>query len=137
MRIIFTNGCFDILHLGHVKLLEYCHKLAYQALHGGQGKVVVGLNSDDSVKRLKGSDRPVNCELERMYVLESLKYVDDVIIFDEDTPYQLIKRIQPAIIVKGGDYEPQNVVGSDISEVKIFNYIEGKSTTNTIKNLKL
>ena len=137
MRIIFTNGCFDILHLGHVKLLEYCHKLAYQTLHGGQGKVVVGLNSDDSVKRLKGSDRPINCELERMYVLESLKYVDDVIIFDEDTPYQLIKRIQPAIIVKGGDYEPQDVVGSDISEVKIFNYIEGKSTTETIKNLKL
>lgn len=137
MKIIFTNGCFDILHIGHVKLLEYCHKLACQVSHGGQGKVVVGLNSDDSVKRLKGSDRPVNCELERMYVLESLKYVDDVIIFDENTPYELIKRIQPAIIVKGGDYSPQDVVGSDISEVKIFNYIEGKSTTETIKNLKL
>ena len=137
MRIIFTNGCFDILHVGHIKLLKYCYELAHQALHGGQSKVVVGLNSDDSVKRLKGSKRPINCESERMYILEALRYVDDVIIFDEDTPYQLIKQVQPDIIVKGGDYKPRDVVGNDISEVKIFNYVEGKSTTNTIKKLEL
>ena len=84
MRTIFTNGCFDVLHIGHVKLLQYCHKLAHCDTSGGQGQVIVGLNSNDSVKRLKGSSRPINTEADRMYVLESLRYVDNVIIFDED-----------------------------------------------------
>lgn len=136
MNIIFTNGCFDILHYGHVKLLDYCHSLAYKA-PGGPGKVVVGLNSDNSITKLKGPTRPINSELDRAFLLESLKYVDQVEIFDEDTPYELIKRIRPSIIVKGGDYDgsitdkrsPRYVVGSDLAEVKIFNIIEGVSTT--------
>ena len=132
MRYIFTNGCFDVLHVGHIKLLEYCHKLAHGATHGGQGKVIVGLNSNDSVKRLKGSNRPINDQYDRMYVLESIRYVDDVIVFDEDTPYELLKRLKPDVIVKGGDYTSENVIGNDIAEVKIFNLIEGKSTTSII-----
>jgi len=135
MRTIFTNGCFDILHIGHVKLLQYCHELAYQTT-GGPGRVVVGLNSTCSVRRLKGNSRPINVESDRKYVLESLKYVDEVIIFDEDTPYQLIKQLSPDIIVKGGDYNPEDVVGCDIAEVKIFNTVAGMSTTNIIDRLK-
>ncbi len=135
MRIIFTNGCFDILHKGHVELLAYCHSLAYKQTHGGQGKVVVGLNSDASVKRLKGDNRPINSEQDRRFLLESLRYVDDVQIFDESTPYELIKRINPYIIVKGGDYTPDNVVGNDIAKVKIFNYVDGYSTTNIVNKL--
>ena len=88
MRTIFTNGCFDIIHIGHIKLLKYCHKLAHEVPYGGQSKVVVGLNSDASVRRLKGDTRPINNEKDRMYILEALRYVDDVIIFDEDTPYE-------------------------------------------------
>ena len=143
MRTIFTNGCFDIIHIGHIKLLKYCHKLAHEVPYGGQSKVVVGLNSDASVRRLKGDTRPINNEKDRMYILEALRYVDDVIIFDEDTPYELIKQVQPAIIVKGGDYDgtvtdkddPKYVVGSDLADVKIFNIIEGHSTTNVLEKL--
>jgi rfaE bifunctional protein nucleotidyltransferase chain/domain len=102
--IVFTNGCFDVLHKGHLDLLKYCKSL---------GKVVVGLNSDDSVKRLKGSSRPVNNVKDRKYFLDSLVFVDEVIVFKEDTPYNLIKKIKPDIIVKGGDYKPDNVVGND------------------------
>jgi D-beta-D-heptose 7-phosphate kinase/D-beta-D-heptose 1-phosphate adenosyltransferase len=115
-------------------LLEYCHKLAHGVAHGGQGKVIVGLNSDDSVRRLKGSNRPINNQYDRAYVLESLRYVDNVTIFDEDTPYELIKRIKPDVIVKGGDYTSESVIGNDIAEVKIFNLIEGKSTTSVISH---
>tara|TARA_R110002020_G_scaffold120146_4_gene273777 strand:+ start:3075 stop:3482 length:408 start_codon:yes stop_codon:yes gene_type:complete len=135
MKIIFTNGCFDILHIGHVKLLQYCHELAYQTT-GGPGKVVVGLNSTRSVRRLKGNSRPINGGSDRKYILESLKYVDEVIIFDEDTPYQLIKQLSPHIIVKGGDYSPEDVVGCDIAEVKIFNTVDGISTTDIVNRLK-
>ena len=135
MRVIFTNGCFDILHIGHVKLLEHCHKLAHRQLHGGQGKVVVGLNSDASIKRIKGDSRPINTEADRMYVLESMKYVDEVILFDEDTPYNLIKKLTPDTIVKGGDYTPENVVGSDIAEVSIFNFIDGYSSTSILERM--
>ena len=142
MKVIFTNGCFDILHIGHIKLLKYCHDLAYKTV-GGPGKVIVGLNSDDSIKRLKGSKRPVNNQDDRMYMLESLKYVDSVEIFTDDTPYELIMRVKPYIIVKGGDYDgsitdpanPRYVIGSDLADVKIFNTVEGYSTTNILTKI--
>jgi D-beta-D-heptose 7-phosphate kinase/D-beta-D-heptose 1-phosphate adenosyltransferase len=128
MKVIFTNGCFDILHYGHVKLLEFCKSY---------GHVIVGLNSDASISKLKGTSRPINSESDRKYVLESLKFVDEVYIFDEDTPYELISRINPDIIIKGGDYTPDTVVGSDIADVKIFEYIDGVSTTSVIEKLQL
>jgi D-beta-D-heptose 7-phosphate kinase/D-beta-D-heptose 1-phosphate adenosyltransferase len=96
------------------------------------GHVVIGLNSDESVKKLKGQNRPINTELDRKYILKSIKYVDEVLIFNEETPYELIKTINPDIIVKGGDYEKKDVVGNDLCEVRIFNYKEGYSTTNLL-----
>ena len=126
---VFTNGCFDILHRGHLELLSYCAQLACPALGGW---VVVGLNSDSSIKKIKGEHRPVNHENDRKFALESLKFVDQVCIFDEDTPYELIKKIRPDVIVKGGDYETETVVGNDLCDVRIFNYLEGYSSTNLI-----
>lgn len=123
---IFTNGCFDVLHRGHIELLKFCKSLGY---------VTVGLNSDNSVSRLKGQNRPVNAERDRKYLLEALKYVDKVIVFDEDTPLRLIQELKPNVIVKGGDYVISNVVGNEIAEVVIFSTIEGYSTTNTLKRL--
>ena len=124
---VFTNGCFDILHLGHIELLEYC---------AGLGKeVIVGLNSDDSVRKLKGPTRPVNSQADRMKFLLSIRHVDKVLIFEEETPYNLIKKIKPDIIVKGGDYTPDNVVGNDLAEIRIFEYINGYSTTKTIEDI--
>ena len=125
MTRVFTNGCFDVLHRGHVELLEFCQSLGTE--------VIVGINSDDSVKRLKGSDRPINHQKDRKFILESLKFIDCVLIFEEDTPYDLIKQLQPDIIVKGGDYLPEEVVGNDICKVVIFDYIDGYSTTKTIQ----
>jgi len=123
---VFTNGCFDILHIGHVRCLEYAKK---------QGDyLVVGLNSDTSVKKLKGEDRPFNAQSLRKEMLEALRCVDEVIIFEEDTPYNLIFKIKPDIIVKGGDYTHDEVVGNGIAEVKIFNFVDGHSTTNILKN---
>ena len=127
MKTIFTNGCFDVLHRGHFELLKHCHSL---------GRVVVGVNTDSSIKRLKGADRPFFNEIDRAFMLECCKYVDEVILFDDDTPYNLIKQIKPDIIVKGGDYKPSQVVGSDLSEVVIFNYIQGYSTSNTLAGVK-
>ena len=127
MPVVFTNGCFDILHRGHLELLKYCKGIG--------NTVIVGLNSDKSVKRLKGDKRPVNNQLDRKYFLESLKFVDKVIVFDEDTPYNLIKSLKPDLIVKGGDYKIEEVVGSDLCEVKIFNYVEGYSTTKKIQDI--
>lgn len=126
-KLVFTNGCFDILHVGHVKLLEYCSTL---------GDVVVGLNSDASVKRLKGANRPVNDQDSRKTVLESLRFVSQVLIFDEDTPYNLISVLKPDWIVKGGDYNPTEVVGSDIAEVLIFPTQDGFSTTGIIEKMR-
>jgi rfaE bifunctional protein nucleotidyltransferase chain/domain len=126
MKVVFTNGCFDILHRGHLELLKYCKSL---------GHVIVGLNSDNSVRILKGEDRPFNSQKDRQFLLESLKFVDEVRIFDEETPYTLIDALKPDIIVKGGDYEPADVVGNDIAEVRIFNFIDGYSTTKTIQSL--
>ena len=123
---IFTNGCFDIIHIGHVQLLEFCASL---------GRVVVGLNSDASVKRLKGPTRPINNEIDRKMLLLSIKYVDEVLIFEEDTPYALIQSLKPKIIVKGGDYEAHAVVGSDLAEVRLFPYQKGHSTTEILRSL--
>lgn len=123
---VFTNGCFDILHKGHVELLAYCKSL---------GEVTVGLNSDESVKRLKGKSRPMNTENDRKRILEALRYVDEVFIFQEDTPYDLIVKLKPDLIVKGGDYRPNEVIGSDLCEVRIFNTLNGYSTTSLINRI--
>ena len=123
--VIFTNGCFDILHRGHIELLTYCKSLGY---------VVVGLNSDESVKRLKGDGRPINRESDRKRVLEALRTVDKVLIFEEDTPINLIREISPDVIVKGGDYKVEDVVGGDLFDVRIFETIVGYSTTNIIQS---
>lgn len=127
MKTVFTNGCFDIVHKGHLDLLSYCRSLG--------DRVIVGLNSDKSVKTLKGQNRPINSELDRKYLLESLVFVDEVVIFNEETPYLLIKSIKPDIIVKGGDYLPENVVGNDIAQVIIFDYVNGYSTTEKIQDI--
>lgn len=121
---IFTNGCFDILHRGHLELLKYCKSL---------GTVTVGLNSDRSVRRIKGPTRPFFSQDDRLFALMSCRYVDEVVIFDEDTPYNLIRQLNPDIIVKGGDYEAKQVVGRDLAEVKIFNHIGGYSTTSILE----
>ena len=130
---MFTNGCFDIFHVGHARYLK-------QASTYGD-ILVVGVNSDASVKRLKGPERPIISEKERMELLADLQCVSYVVKFSEDTPYELIKKIQPDIITKGGDYKPEDVVGKDIVEQKggkvvICNLIEGKSTTNIITKIK-
>ena len=127
-KIVFTNGCFDILHLGHVKYLQKARALG--------DKLIVGLNSNESVSRLKGSSRPINDQYDRAYLLASLEVVDYVVIFNEDTPYELIKKIQPDILVKGADYKGKEVVGSDIAkEVKLIDFIDGKSTTTIIERI--
>ncbi|WP_457597571.1 D-glycero-beta-D-manno-heptose-7-phosphate kinase [Hydrogenimonas sp.] len=128
-KIVFTNGCFDILHLGHVKYLEKARSFG--------DVLIVGVNGDASVRRLKGPERPINPEFDRAYLLAALDAVDYVTIFDEDTPYELIEVVRPDVLVKGGDYEGKEVVGSDIAkEVKLVDFIEGKSTTRTIERVK-
>ncbi len=125
-QVVFTNGCFDVLHRGHYELLSYCKML---------GIVIVGINSDESVKRLKGENRPLNSLLDRVFALESCKFVDRVVVFEEDTPYELIKSLKPDIIVKGGDYVPEKVVGNELAEVRIFPYIQGKSSSIIIDKI--
>jgi len=128
-KIVFTNGCFDILHLGHIKYLEAAKNLG--------DILILGLNSDNSVKRLKGESRPINNQNDRAYILASLEAVDYVVIFDEDTPINLITLIQPDILTKGSDYKGQKVVGQDIvKELKLINFIDGRSTTKTIERIK-
>ena len=122
--IVFTNGCFDILHRGHVEYLEQSRALG--------SKLIVGLNSDESVRRLKGSERPINSQEDRKAVLLALRSVSAVYIFEEDTPYELIKRLKVDLITKGGDYLPHQVVGNDIVKVAILPYLKGYSTTRTI-----
>lgn len=126
-RVVFTNGCFDILHRGHIEYLEQSRKLGH--------KLVVGLNSDASVKRLKGDSRPINNEQDRARALKALRCVDEVYIFEEDTPYKLIKNVEPDIITKGGDYKPEDVVGNDLADVVILPYVENYSTTNIVSKL--
>jgi len=128
-KIIFTNGCFDILHLGHVKYLEKAKKLG--------DVLIVGVNSDDSVSRLKGKNRPVNRINDRCCVLASLKSVDYVIPFSEDTPIELIRTIVPDILVKGGDYKDREVIGEKIArELVLIDFEEGKSTSNIISKIQ-
>ena len=127
MKVIFTNGCFDVLHRGHIELLNFSRRLG--------DKLVIGLNSDSSVKRLKGNSRPINSQDDRKAILESLRCVDEVIIFEEDTPLDLIKSICPDIIVKGGDYKETEVVGSDVANVVIFGFMDDYSTTKTIQDI--
>jgi len=124
-KIIFTNGCFDILHIGHVRLLKYAKTLGHE--------LIVGLNTDSSIKRLKGSSRPVNKLEYRKEILESIVFVDRVVAFEEDNPLELIKTIKPDIIVKGGDYKASEVIGSNLCEVIIFNLVDNISTTNILK----
>lgn len=131
-KIVFTNGCFDIIHSGHI---DYLSKAK------GLGNIlIVGLNSDRSVRRLKGERRPILPEGDRATILDALKPVDYVVIFDEDTPYRLIQMVRPDFLVKGGDYRAEEVVGYDIvtkngGSVVIFPYLTGKSTTSIINKI--
>lgn len=132
-KIVFTNGCFDLLHLGHFSYLMEARALGH--------KLVLGLNSDKSVKRLKGEERPVNDQETRLIALASLHYVDAVIIFEEDTPLELIKVIEPDILVKGGDYKIEDIVGHDIVQAKngdvvTINFVDGYSSSNLIKKIR-
>ncbi len=128
-KIIFTNGCFDILHAGHVRYLETAK--SYGDI------LILGLNSDRSVTALKGKGRPINAQIDRAYILAALEAVDYVVVFEEDTPYDLIKAVKPHILVKGGDYEGKEVVGQDIAdELKLVQFVDGKSTTRTIEKIQ-
>jgi rfaE bifunctional protein nucleotidyltransferase chain/domain len=132
-KIVFTNGCFDILHRGHLTYLS-------EAKSCGD-KLVVGLNSDQSVKRLKGPERPINSEADRKFMLENLRSVDHVEIFEEDTPLSLIKTILPQVLTKGGDWKVDQIVGSTEvlaagGEVFSLKFVDGFSTTNIIEKIK-
>lgn len=132
-KIVFTNGCFDVLHVAHIRLLEQAKKLG--------DCLIIGINTDASVQRLKGSNRPYYPLSERIEILAALKVVDGVIPFDEDIPLNLIQKIKPDVLVKGGDYKKDQIVGSKEVEswggrIVIFPYIEGYSTTNTLKQVK-
>ena len=128
-KIVFTNGCFDILHAGHVTYLEKAKSFG--------DLLIVGVNADSSVRKLKGESRPINNEQDRAYLLSALHAVDYVVIFDQETPLELIKIVQPDVLVKGGDYEGKEVVGSKIaSEVKLVDFVNGKSTTKTIEKIQ-
>ncbi len=128
-KVVFTNGCFDILHVGHVKYLQEAKSFG--------DVLIVGLNSDASVSRLKGPTRPINTASDRAYLLAALEAVDFVVPFSEDTPYELIKMIQPDVLVKGGDYEGKEVVGTEFArELKLVEFVNGKSTTKTIERIQ-
>ena len=132
-KIVFTNGCFDLLHIGHIRYLEEAAALG--------DILIVGLNSDTSVQKLKGPTRPIQNENDRAEILASLKAVDHTVIFTEDTPYNLISRVMPDILVKGGDWTIDQIVGSDLvlanqGQVKSLLFIDGKSTTKIIEKSK-
>jgi D-beta-D-heptose 7-phosphate kinase/D-beta-D-heptose 1-phosphate adenosyltransferase len=131
-RVVFTNGCFDLLHVGHVKYLQKARSFG--------DILVLGLNSDASVRRLKGENRPLIGEEERAHLLAALDCVDYVVVFDEDTPLRLIETLRPVVLVKGGDYTPEGVVGKDLVEsyggrVELVEFVDGKSTTNIIEKI--
>lgn len=132
-KLVFTNGCFDILHKGHITYLNEAKNLG--------NVLLIGVNSDASVKKLKGDDRPVTNEQDRMFALDNLKAVDYVILFTEDTPYNLIKEILPDILVKGGDWKVPDIVGSDIvlnngGEIKSLNFVNGYSTSSILEKIR-
>jgi D-beta-D-heptose 7-phosphate kinase/D-beta-D-heptose 1-phosphate adenosyltransferase len=128
-KIVFTNGCFDLIHSAHIELFKFCRSLG--------DSVIVGLNSDESIKRLKGESRPIYKLEDRIKILEAIEYIDYIIPFEDDTPIKLIEYIKPNILVKGGDYTKDNIIGKEYAqEIILFNYIDGKSTTNTIKVIK-
>lgn len=132
-KVVFTNGCFDILHVGHVRYLAESKSLG--------DFLVVGLNSDSSTKKLKGPERPIVNEMDRKEVLLALNSVNSVCIFEEETPYELIKLIKPDILVKGGDWPVEKIVGSDIvlangGEVRSLSFFSGHSSTNLIEKIK-
>lgn len=132
LTIVFTNGVFDIIHRGHIEYLNEAKSMG--------DILIVGLNSDSSVKRIKGKGRPVNKEKDRAIVLANIKAVDAVVIFEEDTPYKLIKEVKPHILVKGGDWKPENIVGADIviandGKVRSLKFVGSYSTTNIIKKI--
>jgi rfaE bifunctional protein nucleotidyltransferase chain/domain len=131
--IVFTNGCFDILHRGHVDYLAKAADLG--------NKLIIGVNTDASVSKLKGPHRPIQDQESRMLILASLAFVDAVILFDEPTPYELIKLVQPDILVKGSDYQVENIVGYDIvqakgGEIKTIDFIPGYSTSAIESKIK-
>jgi D-glycero-beta-D-manno-heptose 1-phosphate adenylyltransferase len=131
-KIVFTNGCFDILHRGHLEYLS-------QARDRGD-LLIIGVNSDASVKRIKGEGRPVQDETSRALTLASLRFVEAIILFDEDTPYELIKIVKPDVLVKGGDYNENTIVGADIvrangGDVVVIPLVQGYSTTEILKKV--
>jgi len=128
LRVVFTNGCFDILHSGHVRMLE--------AARAKGDRLIVGLNSDASVKRLKGTSRPVNSQPDRAAVLAALEAVDKVVIFSEDTPREILSKIRPDVLVKGADYKTHEIAGAEFAgKVVRIPLVKGKSTTAVIKKL--
>ena len=132
-KIVFTNGCFDLLHLGHVDYLAKARDLG--------SRLVVGLNTDASIRRLKGSSRPVKDEQSRLVLLAGMAFVDAVVLFDEETPLKLISMIKPDILVKGGDYEVQDVVGREIvlnnkGKVRTIDFVDGYSSSALIEKVK-
>lgn len=132
-KVVFTNGCFDILHRGHVDYLSKARDLG--------DKLFLGLNTDASVSGLKGTHRPIQDEQSRLQIMASLDFVDAVMLFGEETPYELIKKVQPDVLVKGADYKPEDIVGYDIvtakgGEVKTLEFLEGYSTSNIEKKIK-
>lgn len=131
--IVFTNGCFDILHFGHIAYLSKARSLG--------DKLIIGINSDNSVNRLKGKGRPIQDEISRAIVISALEMVDAVVIFEEDNPFELIKAIVPDVLVKGGDWEVQDIIGSDIvlkngGKVMSLSYEQGYSTTAIERKIK-
>ena len=132
-KIVFTNGCFDILHRGHIEYLAKAAELG--------DVLIIGLNSDSSVKLLKGPGRPIQDEQSRALILASLQFVSKVILFEEETPYNLIKEVQPDVLVKGGDYKPAEIVGYDIlqetgGQVITVDFVKGYSSSSIIQLLK-
>ena len=129
MSVVFTNGCFDILHRGHIELFKYCNTFG--------SILIVGIDSDERVKTLKGKNRPINCQEDRKLMLESLKYIDNVIVFNNESELtSLIKSVKPDIMVVGSDYKDKNVIGSQYAKKLIFfDRINEYSTTKTIQHI--
>jgi D-beta-D-heptose 7-phosphate kinase/D-beta-D-heptose 1-phosphate adenosyltransferase len=130
--IVFTNGCFDILHEAHIEFFKYC-----SSIRPPGGEVMVAINSDASIRRLKGPTRPINPIETRIAILNSIEVIDWIVVFDEDTPYEVLQQIEPHTLVKGGDYTTDTIIGKEFCEnIRIFTYIPGKSTTNTIQKIR-